>query len=396
MTVAERFINRLAGESEAPLVFRARSCLRNRLWSSTCACCVEECPRQAVSLEQDRVVIDSQRCVACLICVAVCPAGALVAHDRRLDNVVARTFKLNEPVACCCEKNVRTGEELILSCLGALTVEHLAAMAVMTGGVNLHLESCGDCRASFVPAILAQRVAVLNALATAGSEEAPTSRSDSTLTTGFSIKLLDQPFLPESAATTAIVAPNSAGTQLGAKPEIKPAAQSAVTPVTPATPDRRSFFRAFRELSWHAAATTWSTLRPEPEEFDQPSGQDKQAIARSIVLRQALTKAAPERRGLLPGLFYVLAVNDKCNLCGACAGVCPTGALSNEWRDGGEKLWFNWAACSGCGLCCEFCPQKAISLRRGRSVENMAEESVLLRQQDVQLPRGRRWTDRNR
>lgn len=50
-------------------------------------------------------------------------------------------------------------------------------------------------------------------------------------------------------------------------------------------------------------------------------------------------------------------IGDNCIKCGACAGVCPVGAIS----EGDDKYVINPDECLSCGSCAETCPQEAIS-----------------------------------
>ncbi|MEA1985534.1 MAG: 4Fe-4S binding protein [Euryarchaeota archaeon] len=49
----------------------------------------------------------------------------------------------------------------------------------------------------------------------------------------------------------------------------------------------------------------------------------------------------------------------KCGYCGACVGVCPTGALElvETWIEVDDK-------CISCGLCAKICPVGAIEVKR--------------------------------
>jgi len=50
----------------------------------------------------------------------------------------------------------------------------------------------------------------------------------------------------------------------------------------------------------------------------------------------------------------------RCTGCGACAAVCPMGAIAVDATASIET-----PRCTGCGLCVEECPQEAITLKRG-------------------------------
>lgn len=50
-------------------------------------------------------------------------------------------------------------------------------------------------------------------------------------------------------------------------------------------------------------------------------------------------------------------INDNCAMCGACADVCPVGAIS----EGDGKYVIDADACVDCGACEEGCPVGAIT-----------------------------------
>ncbi|MBU0674423.1 MAG: 4Fe-4S binding protein [Proteobacteria bacterium] len=52
--------------------------------------------------------------------------------------------------------------------------------------------------------------------------------------------------------------------------------------------------------------------------------------------------------------------DDKCFQCGACTGICPTGALALERPT--MAVLFDREKCSGCGLCVAVCPVRAMTV----------------------------------
>jgi tetrathionate reductase subunit B len=62
--------------------------------------------------------------------------------------------------------------------------------------------------------------------------------------------------------------------------------------------------------------------------------------------------------------FADVTVSDvACTLCGACADVCPTGALEHDGS--ASNLSFLPAECVNCGLCAQGCPESAVTLIPG-------------------------------
>ena len=50
-------------------------------------------------------------------------------------------------------------------------------------------------------------------------------------------------------------------------------------------------------------------------------------------------------------------INDGCVMCGACAGACPVGAIS----EGDGKYEIDASLCISCGACAGTCPTGVIS-----------------------------------
>lgn len=77
----------------------------------------------------------------------------------------------------------------------------------------------------------------------------------------------------------------------------------------------------------------------------------------------------PENMSLRPALAYTKRL---CHRCGACAGVCPSGAISVE---GGPRI--ESGLCRGCGVCAEACLHGALRLY-GREMSALNAAAMLL------------------
>lgn len=334
MSLADRFVARFKNSEPPAFELISRRCLRTRFQGSSCVRCLSECQTGAIRLESGQIVVDQKRCLGCLACTAVCPAEAIVGLDSRLAAAPAKVAA-GKAVALCCEKGIRSGEEVVFPCLGALSGEQLASFAARSGHeVSLRLSRCADCRAVFVPDILARRLQELN-----------DRLGGDVLCSSISLLLTKE--------------------------------QETVAEQVEVASSRRAFFRAFLDISLHAATETINTIKADPNAQEQHA--HKHQPARLIQLHQALTKAGEEaHRMALLKLFFTLTVNSECNFCGACAGMCPTGALKNTREDEVKRLKLDWAKCSGCGLCLEFCRKKALTLNPGRGEDALAIELEVL------------------
>jgi ferredoxin len=62
--------------------------------------------------------------------------------------------------------------------------------------------------------------------------------------------------------------------------------------------------------------------------------------------------------------------NEKCYQCGACTGICPTGALSLSRPD--MAVIFDEDKCTACGLCVSVCPARAMEVSLNGDVDMAA------------------------
>lgn len=132
---------------------------------------------------------------------------------------------------------------------------------------------------------------------------------------------------------------------------------------------------------------------------DCPRGVDVHAEAERIMkeipdveLRLEKSRVNPIRRRIFTGPPTVEKITSRnapsrirrrrncveireelCTYCGACFGVCPTGALTG---DGAGRLAFRPELCTGCGLCTALCPTKALKPGRCAGFSVALEERI--------------------
>ncbi len=65
---------------------------------------------------------------------------------------------------------------------------------------------------------------------------------------------------------------------------------------------------------------------------------------------------------VLAGDRQAQADNQKCISCNNCVQICPVGALTGYFEEGGEGVLIDLDKCLGCGLCIDSCPVEALCL----------------------------------
>ena len=100
--------------------------------------------------------------------------------------------------------------------------------------------------------------------------------------------------------------------------------------------------------------------------------------ARGYVLR-VLGEVVERATLSFPGVGYLEVDENLCTLCGACARVCPTNALTLHEGDT-VKLVLRLSECTGCRECETSCPEKAIRVKwayeRGALERKLAESRI--------------------
>lgn len=316
LALAERWGEVLTSK---PFGFATDRCLHTADKFSGCTACYAVCPVDAIQPGKPPV-FDGERCQACRACLPVCPTGAFIAEDevQALLNCAERIAPRPCEVVCGLNPFVEVGIQgatavRVRGCLAGLGVAaYLGLVGQGIEKVIVRLDACADCPWSQ----LRSRV------------EAQVQQA--------------QHLLAVWEKAEAIICLDETVADFGKRPFWN----AASPPVS-----RRDLFRSRAAEEKSDAATS-----TDPHQFHE----------RLHFLRAVKQLPAPTgnlETTALAGLgFALLAVNEDCTACGACARACPTGALQMKTAESSFQLTFSPQICLACDICSHVCAPHAISL----------------------------------
>lgn len=303
---------------------------------STCQSCVDYCPTNSITFNNNTIEIDDL-CVECGLCTTVCPTSALSSQRPSLSQLVTTIIHLceqNEKVYLHCDKMPISDSEIAavkVPCLGMIPREAWVSISSVCDNLSIYHpeESCRDCEISKGEAVWRKEL---------GAGEA------------------------------------MSGKQLSVTSTIRPSTQQ-----TQFNNDRRAFFtRLVSEIK----TTNKLALREELGGSGVQSYQEKLQDNPMIKVKKewtAVTNRIVERvtnESILPNMnkrnLFLAEIQKNedlkkrkdcrlptilpdCNFCGACTILCPTSALTLENANGVTRINLEPAKCVDCHLCEEIC-----------------------------------------
>ncbi|MBI5846918.1 MAG: 4Fe-4S binding protein [Nitrospirae bacterium] len=327
--LSEKLIDSAFGSVDLPIAVDRSRCMRMRFDKNGCPVCISNCHAGAITID-DEIVIDADKCTHCMVCVSECPADCLGMKDSDFLNILARLRKLQNSISSPvigCKKSAGSKAHEKISCLGALSEEHLIALyTVMDRPLQLDLSLCKTCNNAFVMDTLKERVAAIRE------------------TTG--IDILEKTVFIESMA------------------ELRFEAVSL---------DRRSFFYAVKNMAFLGAAKLI-----DADDEDTLSYSKKKLPLKRMLLNTSLRKITDHdiTSGILKEYAFTITTDASCDSCYSCVGICPTGALKNGVYEPRKGLYFNASLCSGCALCRDFCFSKSLLLQQGYTGNHYFEYEI--------------------
>ncbi len=284
-------------------------CVRHRCKRNECSKCLEICPVDAITWDEQGLHVSPGDCTQCLRCLSVCPTAALTSPELSLLQVFSDLAKHpNSVLGCNHSPDIKTHAQF--SCLGFLVHPELILLLalVFRDGVQINLTCCEGCPNGHI----------LDGVHGAHDQ----------LTT----------FLPDHRV--ALVRDRD-------KLKYKPPALS-----------RRELFSSFRESSTRTAMVMVERLQVSSRAQSYGSKQVPQV--RTMLLKAMETFPEIQRR-VAEQLFGQIAFTETCTACGGCVGVCPTGAIDSSDEDKASPI-FDQTLCVSCGSCQAFCRKQGVQL----------------------------------
>lgn len=335
----------------APVLMDTGKCVRTRSRFSTCDACARVCPTNAITLEPPSLDMDA--CVRCGACIAVCPAGAFRGDDGviELGDCVARSPAASVIELVCprhpAPEEGPPGADLVIRANGCLAGLGPSAYVWLLAGhadqLRVRLDACQSCRIGSLQTQISRSIAAARSMI--GDSGA-------------------QPRIAEIQDT------------LGQERIKRPVADAVRQ-----SPSRRDLFR---RIAGSDRAVQEGMVGSTQETGDLPEAalERRRLISALTAYRSVHPDFVVGGDGSLVGLVS-LAIDEVCQACGACARVCPTGALALQKTANSFSLSFRADMCSDCGACLTVCEPKAI--RR----QGTPGASVLLSAAPVVLRQGR-------
>lgn len=306
------FAHSLSASPSQP-IFYSQRCLRSRLNTNQCQRCLECCPSNALSVDKRKICLDIDQCTGCMNCVAACPQDALVS-DFDLDGWLSSFQAEADVVVSCMHQAQNHPDEKIVPCVGILSKQVLVALLLSNcRSVTFNLVGCEGC-------------------------------------------------CNQSASEVFLVDYKQLNKELSDLDVTKMVLVEKKEHLLNHKMNRRSYLAKICDIAVDATKQRFLSKQVAP--LAEPKSS-RRVPFKTQLLKKVLTNVHGNSQKKILGLFgHNLSINENCNCCPLCKGICPTGAIKIDRSDQGKILRFEILDCSGCELCVEFCKKNALSLKR--------------------------------
>ncbi|MDR1184215.1 MAG: 4Fe-4S binding protein [Coriobacteriales bacterium] len=346
----------------------AERCVAVRNRNAHCRRCSQACTSGAISLIDNDLIIDVEKCVGCGACATICPTAALEARNPtdsellRSSSQIMREKKV--PPVFACKSLLESNSEAYdrskvveVGCLGRLEESELVTLIAL--GLLPLVLAHGACEAcSQLPG---RRVAdlvyeTMTSLLGAWGHDNP-------------LRLVE-----------------------GLPAEVALERREAVKTEDAAGMSRRDFFTQIKTGAQSVATQSAAQVL----RLDSQADEEKPPVVR-VMRDGTLPHFIPNRRERMldylerigepsaewldSRLWGYLSINaDLCNSCRMCATFCPTGAIvkfDDPGEDGVMGIEHYPADCVQCRLCEDVCPSDALTISSRVPVRKLVEGEIV-------------------
>ncbi len=348
--------------------------MRNR--KASCTKCADACTTGAISITEDEVSVDADKCVGCGTCATVCPTCALEANNPN-DAVLATTaldalIEAKGTGVLMCDHAWERYASVVdprratrVRCLGRVD-ESVCVSLVAAGADRVVLVhgACDDCERHVGKQTYELVAATADELLQAWGSDVR-------------VELTRE--LPGEAM-------------------LEPGQRSGFSQSLPYDEDRRRLFSQAGRSMLHAVCDSLPMAQADQaDQVTQVTDENGRAQAARFMKTMkdgTLPHFIPDRRErLLDALAELGQPEDvaldtrlwgrvvidasKCRTCYGCATFCPTGAITKWKDDTGEGVDHSPADCVKCRCCTDICPTGALTLLEDVMAGDVASGAVV-------------------
>lgn len=308
--------------------FRASRCTRYRFRYSECSRCADACPHDSITLSEEGVAIDPDRCQNCALCVTACHTDALTSGAFKPLDMLREAIQQDHFFIACAPSGALA--DAVVPCLGAVDPASLAYLAKRRIAVTMRgAGHCAQCehgaRGAMQLALNREAYEVL-----AKARGTPDPRAD----------------------------------WIGPQVEAASVAPQASRGGARFTASRRQWLRRLVGRGVDEFTQVAKPLVAPVPTLDKAIRAGAYALPERRELLQivcARTDAQPFRVPLHDALpLMALSLRPGCTTCEACFRACPTGAIRIEESPADWQLKFDTDRCVACAVCLEVCQARVL------------------------------------
>ena len=295
-----------------------------------CNLCIEVCPKQAVSRQQQKIQIDTTKCEGCGICMVTCPVRAILFPTPALSQIDEQIHILVSANPVFLKPRI-----ILFTCTErASLLEELASKGFSYPPNMLIVEV--PCIGMITPLLMLKTLAL-------GAEAVALITCQKNCVKTYDLKNMKKN-VRTSRELLKILA-------------VDPERICAIDIDNSDLGELHTRLNDFNENITKLGARNIKSKEPN----DLKNLKNHLLPLVKHLSEEYNVKISTKVYSLhLP--FWAIEVDaSKCSFCGSCANHCPTNAISLKQEEARVKLMFNYSLCIACGLCHKYCPEKAIA-----------------------------------